>query len=36
MFFLNGRSFTGAQPFEYFERLIEEELAMAATKTAQR
>ena len=36
MFFLNGRSFTGAQPFEYFERLIEEELAMAATKTADR
>lgn len=25
-FFLNGRSFSGAQPFEHFEKLIEEEL----------
>ncbi|MBK5254481.1 MAG: DsbA family protein [Vicinamibacteria bacterium] len=28
-FFLNGRTFSGAQPFEVFERMIEEELAMA-------
>lgn len=28
-FFLNGRSFSGAQPFDVFERMIEEELAMA-------
>jgi protein-disulfide isomerase len=27
-FFLNGRTFSGAQPFEVFERMIEEELAM--------
>lgn len=33
-FFLNGRSFSGAQPFEVFERMIEEELAMAASKSA--
>jgi len=32
-FFLNGRSFSGAQPFEVFERMIEEELAMAASKS---
>jgi protein-disulfide isomerase len=35
-FFLNGRSFSGAQPFEVFERMIEEELAMAAQKAAQK
>ncbi len=35
-FLLNGRSFSGAQPFEVFERMIEEELDMAATKTAVR
>ncbi len=28
-FFLNGRSFSGAQPFDVFERMIEEELSMA-------
>jgi protein-disulfide isomerase len=33
-FFLNGRSFTGAQPYEFFERMIEEELAMASQKTS--
>lgn len=32
-FFLNGRSFSGAQPFEVFERMIEEELALAPQKT---
>ncbi len=32
-FFLNGRSFSGAQPFEVFERMIEEELAMAGSKS---
>lgn len=31
-FFLNGRAFSGAQPFEVFERMIEEELAMAASR----
>jgi protein-disulfide isomerase len=35
-FFLNGRSFSGAQPFETFERLIEEELASAPAKSASR
>ena len=35
-FFLNGRSFTGAQPFEYFERMILEELAMADARAAGR
>jgi protein-disulfide isomerase len=35
-FFLNGRSFSGAQPFETFERLIEEELANAPSKAASR
>jgi len=35
-FFLNGRSFSGAQPFEYFQRMIEEELAMAATSPGRR
>jgi protein-disulfide isomerase len=35
-FFLNGRSFSGAQPFEAFERIIEEELAMAPAKNASR
>jgi protein-disulfide isomerase len=33
-FFLNGRSFSGAQPFEVFERMIEEELAYPETKSA--
>jgi len=33
-FFLNGRSFSGAQPFEVFERMIEEELAYPDTKSA--
>ena len=33
-FFLNGRVFSGAQPFETFERMIEEEMAMAASKRA--
>jgi protein-disulfide isomerase len=33
-FFLNGRSFSGAQPFEVFERMIEEELAMAGSGSA--
>ncbi len=32
-FFLNGRVFSGAQPFEVFERMIEEELAMAGSKS---
>ena len=35
-FFLNGRSFSGAQPFEAFERIIEEELSMAPAKSASR
>ncbi len=35
-FFLNGRSFSGAQPFEVFERMIEEELAMAPARGASR
>lgn len=35
-FFLNGRSFSGAQPFEVFERIIEEELSMAPAKNASR
>ena len=35
-FFLNGRSFSGAQPFEVFERMIEEELSMASTKNTGR
>ena len=35
-FFLNGRSFSGAQPFEVFERMIEEELTMAPAKNAGR
>jgi protein-disulfide isomerase len=35
-FFLNGRSFSGAQPFEIFERMIEEELALAPAKNAGR
>ena len=35
-FLLNGRSFSGAQPFEVFERMIEEELAMAEMKSASR
>jgi protein-disulfide isomerase len=33
-FFLNGRSFSGAQPFEMFERMIEDELALGPQKTA--
>ena len=33
-FFLNGRSFSGAQPFDVFERMIEEELAYPETKSA--
>jgi len=33
-FFLNGRSFSGAQPFEIFESMIEEELALAPTRSA--
>jgi protein-disulfide isomerase len=33
-FFLNGRAFSGAQPFEVFERMIEEELAMAPANRA--
>ena len=33
-FFVNGRSFSGAQPFEVFERIIEDELAMAPAKSA--
>jgi protein-disulfide isomerase len=33
-FFLNGRSFSGAQPFEVFERMIEEELFMAPAKSS--
>ena len=33
-FFLNGRSFSGAQPFEVFERMIEEELALGPAKSA--
>ena len=33
-FFLNGRSFSGAQPFDVFERIIEEELSMAGPKKA--
>lgn len=36
-FFVNGRSFSGAQPFEVFERIIEEELAYPpSTNTATR
>ena len=35
-FFLNGRSFSGAQPFEIFERMIEEELSMASARNAGR
>jgi len=35
-FFLNGRSFSGAQPFETFERMIEEELSAAPSKNAGR
>lgn len=35
-FFLNGRSFSGAQPFEVFERMIEEELSMVPAKNASR
>jgi protein-disulfide isomerase len=35
-FFLNGRSFSGAQPFEVFERIIEEELALAPARSAGR
>lgn len=35
-FFLNGRSFSGAQPFEVFERMIEEELTMGPQKVAGR
>jgi len=35
-FFLNGRTFSGAQPFEVFERMIEEELAYPPAKTASR
>ena len=35
-FFLNGRSFSGAQPFEVFERMIEEELAFPPAKAAGR
>jgi protein-disulfide isomerase len=35
-FFLNGRSFSGAQPFEVFERIIEEELATAPARSASR
>ena len=35
-FFLNGRSFSGAQPFEVFERMIEEELAFPETNSAKR
>jgi protein-disulfide isomerase len=35
-FFLNGRSFSGAQPFEVFERMIEEELSMTPSKNAGR
>ena len=33
-FFINGRSFSGAQPFEAFERIIEEELAYPEAKSA--
>lgn len=33
-FLVNGREFSGAQPFEVFERIIEEELAFPAAKTA--
>ena len=33
-FLINGRAFSGAQPFEAFERIIEEELAFPAPKTA--
>lgn len=33
-FFLNGRSFSGAQPFEIFQSMIEEELALAPTQRA--
>jgi len=35
-FFLNGRSFSGAQPFEVFERIIEEELSTAPARNASR
>jgi protein-disulfide isomerase len=33
-FLINGRSFSGAQPFEVFERMIEEELIYPAAKGA--
>lgn len=33
-FFVNGRSFSGAQPFEVFERMIEEELSYPPAKGA--
>jgi protein-disulfide isomerase len=29
-FFINGRPLTGAQPFEMFARVIDEELSQAA------
>lgn len=35
-FFINGRSLTGAQPFEAFKALIDEELAKAQQKPAPR
>ncbi|MEO6403748.1 MAG: DsbA family protein [Vicinamibacteria bacterium] len=33
-FFVNGRSFSGAQPFEVFERIIEDELVLSPAKNA--
>lgn len=32
-FFLNGRAFSGAQPYDVFERAIEDELMMTGVKT---
>ncbi len=31
-FFINGRSLSGAQPFEAFKRIIDEELALKKTQ----
>jgi protein-disulfide isomerase len=33
-FFINGRSLSGAQPFEKFKEIIDEELAAAPAKPA--
>ena len=33
-FFINGRSLSGAQPFEKFKEMIDAELATAAPKPA--